>query len=134
MLRSEFDITIISLEPGETSLTDLEPGAVGRTTAAMRAAEMCPGLPDDVAGVLGKGDGTGSERPSEGGDLASRIVAASVVGCALYTEPRARTDRPAAVYLERKLRREMGIDEGLSDDLDRMFEAVVDALMRGRPR
>jgi hypothetical protein len=134
MLRSEFDITIISLEPGETSVTDLEPGAVGRTTAAMRAAEMCPGLPDDVARVLGKGDGTGLERPSDGGDLASLIVAASVVGCSLYTELRARTDRPAAVYLERKLRREMGIDEGLSDDLDRMIEAVVDALMRGRPR
>lgn len=115
-------------------MTDLEPGAIARKTAARLAAEMCPGLPDDVARVLGKGDGTGSEGPSDGGDLASLIVAASRVGCTLYAELRARTDRPAAIYLEQKLRREMGIDEGLSDDLDRMIEAVVDALMRSRPQ
>ena len=115
-------------------MTDLEPGAIARDAAERLSAEMCPGLPDDVARVLGKGDGIGSDGPSDGGDLASLIVAASRVGCALYAELRARTDRPAAVYLERKLRREMGIDEGLSDDLDRMIEAVVDALMRSRPR
>jgi hypothetical protein len=115
-------------------LTDLEPGMIARAAAEKLAAEMCPGLPDDVARILGKGDGTGSEGPADGGDLASLIVAASRVGCTLYTELRARTDRPAAVYLEQKLRREMGIDEGLSDDLDRMIDAVVDALMRGRPR
>jgi len=115
-------------------LTDLEPGMIARDTADKLAAEMCPGLPDDVARILGKGDGIGSDGPSDGGDLASLIVAASRVGCGLYAELRARTDRPAAVYLEQKLRREMGIDEGLSDDLDRMIEAVVSALMQGRSR
>jgi hypothetical protein len=133
-LSSEFDITIISLEPGEASVTDLEPGTIARTTAAMLAAEMCPGVPDDVGRILAKGDGSGADGFSDGGDLASLIVAASYVGCRLYADLRRRTDRPAAVYLEQKLRREMGIDVGLSDDLDRMIEAVVDALMQGRSR
>jgi hypothetical protein len=112
-------------------VTDLELGAIARDAAERLSAEMCPGLPDDVARVLGKGDGIGSDGPPDGGDLASLIVAASWVGCRLYADLRRRTDRPAAVYLERKLRREMGIDEGLSDDLDRMIEAVVDVLMQG---
>jgi hypothetical protein len=115
-------------------LNDLEPGAIARTTAVVLAAEMCPGVTDDVAGILAKGDGTGSDEPSDGGDLASLIVAASYVGCRLYADLRRRTDRPAAVHLEQKLRREMGIDAGLSDDLDRMIEAVVDALMQGGRR
>jgi hypothetical protein len=115
-------------------VTDLEPDAIARDTAERLAAEMCPGLPDDVARVLAKGDGTGADGPRDGGDFASLVVAASHVGCALYGELLARTDRPAAVYLESKLRREMGVDEGLSDDLDRMIEAVVDALMQSRSR
>ena len=115
-------------------MTDLEPGAVARAAAARLAAEMCPGLPDNVARVLAKGDGPGADGFSDGGDLASLVVAAAHVGCRLYADLRARTDRPAAVYLEQKLRREMGIDEGLSDDLDRMIDAVVDALMRSLPK
>ena len=115
-------------------MTDLELGAIARDAAERLSAEMCPGLPDGVARVLAKGDGTGSDGPPDGGDLASLVVAASWVGCRLYAELRARTDRPAAVYLEQKLRREMGMDEGMSDDHDRMIEAVVEALMRSRPR
>lgn len=113
-------------------MTDLEPDAIARDIAERLAAEMCPGLPDDVARVLAKRDGTGADRPRDGGDLASLVVAASHVGCDLYGALRERTDRPAAVYLESKLRREMGIDAGLSDDLDRMIEAVVDSLMQSR--
>jgi len=114
-------------------VTDLELDAIARDAAERLSAEMCPGLPDN-ARVLGKDDGIGSDGPSDGGDLASLIVAASYVGYRLYADLRRRTDRPAAVYLEQKLRREMGIDEGLSDDLDRMIEGVVDALMRSGPR
>ncbi len=110
-------------------MTDLDPGAIARATATNLAAEMCPGLQGDVERILAKGDGVGSVEPSDGGDLASLVVTAAHVGCALYADLRRRTDRPAAVYIEQKLRREMGIDENMSDDLDRMIEAVVDALM-----
>jgi hypothetical protein len=127
-------MTIITCKSGEATLTDLEPGAIARTTAAMLAEEMCPGMLNDVARILPKGDRAGSDKPSDGGDIASLIVAASYVGCRLYTDLRRRTDRPVAAYLEQKLRREMGIDAGLSHDLDRMIEAVVDTLMQsGRP-
>ncbi|MGF1641383.1 MAG: hypothetical protein ACFCUO_10590 [Rhodospirillales bacterium] len=112
-------------------MNEVEADAIARAAAARLAAEMCPGLPAAVARIVAARGEPGTGDPADSADLASMVVVASRLGCDLLAELRARTDRPAAGYLERRLRREMGIDEGMSDDLDRMVEAVVAALFDG---
>jgi hypothetical protein len=92
---------------------------------------MDPSLSARVERVLSAAAGADPKDPLEGDDLASFLVVAAGVACRLHGDLKRRTDTPSPRYLERRLRSEMGIDEGLSPDHDNIIEALVAALLRG---
>lgn len=104
---------------------------IARRAALDLGAAMDPSLSGRVERVLNAAAGTDPEDPLDGGDLASFLVVAAGVACRLHGDLKQRTDTPSRSYLERRLRSEMGVDEGLSPDHDTIVEALVAALLRG---
>lgn len=106
---------------------------VARQAALDLSAEMDPSLSSRVDRVLSARIGADPKDPLDGRDLASFLVVAAGIACQIHGELRRRTDVPARSYLERRLRSEMGIDEGISPDHDSVVEALVAALLHGPP-
>jgi hypothetical protein len=100
--------------------------------AAMElSAEMDPSLPSRVSRVLQSRVAQGRDARPSRDDLASFLVAAAEAGCALCAATGGTVGGRGRFLLARRLRREMGIDEGMSPDHDRVIDAVVEALMAG---
>lgn len=106
---------------------------LARRAALRLGAEMDPGLPGRVERVLTADEQGGLQRALEGHDLASFLVATAAIACRVYQELRRKTETPAAVYLERRLQSEMGIDAGTAPDREVIIEALVAEVMAGQP-
>lgn len=92
---------------------------------------MDPGLPGCVERILVRSRGTDAAPLPNGDTLGAFIVAAADAGCRVVGEFRGRAgERPAHSFLERQLRRQMGIDEGMSPDRDAVVDTVVAVLLR----
>jgi hypothetical protein len=103
---------------------------IARRAALDLSGAMDPSLSARVECVLSAAAGEDPKDPLDGGDLASFLIVAAGVACRLHSDLKQRTDTPSRSYLERRLRSEMGIDEGLSPDHDIIVEALVAALLR----
>ena len=108
-------------------MTDTE--TIARRAALALSAEMDPSLSSRVDRVLSASTGPNPKNPLEGRDLASFLVVAAGIACKIHDDLSRRTEAPARSYMERRLRSEMGIDEGLSPDHDYVVEALVAALL-----
>ncbi len=108
-----------------------DPDTVSRQVALRLSAEMDPSLGRCVDGILRKSPGTDPDALVNAGTIGAFIIAASHVGCGLAAGLRQRTDRPSRLWLSDQLRREMGVDEGMSPDHDMVIDAVVDSLAAG---
>ncbi len=106
---------------------------IARRAALNLSAEMDPCLSSRVDRVLSATTGANPKDPLDGGDLASFLVVAAGVACKIHGDLSRRTDLPARSYMERRLRSEMGIDEGLSPDHDNVVEALIAAVLRNPP-
>ena len=115
-------------------MTNSEPIASTETVARQAAldlnAEMDPSLSSRVDRVLSANTGAHPKDPLDGRDLASFLVVAAGIACQIHEDLKRRTQAPARNYMERRLRSEMGIDEGISPDHDSVVEALVAALLR----
>jgi|APTNR8051073442_1049403.scaffolds.fasta_scaffold57661_1 hypothetical protein len=105
-----------------------DPDDLARRAALRLGAEMDPALPRCVDTILRESPGTAPDDLVRGGTLGAFIVACCHVGCGIDAENRRRTERPSALWLADQLRREMGIDEGMSHDHDAVIDAVVHVL------
>jgi hypothetical protein len=103
---------------------------IARQAALDLSAEMDPSLSSRVDRVLSANTGANPKNPLDGHDLASFLVVAAGIACQIHGDLRRRTEVPARSYMERRLRSEMGIDEGISPDHDTVVEALVAALLR----
>lgn len=106
-----------------------EPRDVARRAALRLGAEMDPSLPNRVERVLARNGDSGAGGLGDGHDLGTFLVAAAHMACGIHDALIIRTDRPARVFVEQRLRREMGIDEGMSPDHDSIIDAVADAVL-----
>jgi hypothetical protein len=107
------------------------PDAVAERAAGKLSAEMDPSIPARVARVLQSRATAGpAAKPARDG-LAQFLVAAADAGCSLRAAIGGTVGESARFLLGRRLRREMGIDEGMSPDHDLVIDAVVDALISG---
>lgn len=108
-----------------------EPAAVAREAAEELGAEMDPGLPGCVERILVRSRGTDAAGLANGDTLGAFIVAAADAGCRVVGDFRADAgERPARPFIERHLRRQMGIDEGMSPERDAVIDTVVAVLLR----
>jgi hypothetical protein len=103
---------------------------IARQAALDLSAAMDPSLSSRVDRVFSAASGADPKDPLDGGDLASFLVVAAGVACRIHGDLRSRTESPARSYIERRLRSEMGIDEGISPDHDAVVEALVAAVLR----
>lgn len=109
-----------------------EPRDVARRAALRLGAEMDPSFPNRVERVLARnGDSgtSGTDGLGDGHDLGTFLVTAAHMACGIHDALITRTDRPARIFVEQRLRREMGIDEGMSPDHDSIIDAVADAVL-----
>jgi hypothetical protein len=90
-----------------------EAEAIARRAAERLGAEMDPALPDGVARVLTRSRRSPDGDLPDGADLATFVVAAAAFGCRLSAGT-SGTAEPTRATLERRLRRQFGIDEGMS--------------------
>jgi hypothetical protein len=104
---------------------------IARRAALDLSAAMDPSFSLRVDRVLSAATGADPQDPLDGGDLASFLVAAAGIACRIHSDLKRRTDTPSRSYMERRLRSEMGIDEGLSGDHDNIIEALIAALLHG---
>ncbi|TVR98901.1 MAG: hypothetical protein EA406_05330 [Rhodospirillales bacterium] len=93
-------------------------------------AEMDPSFPNRVERVLARNGEADTHGLTDGHDLGTFLVTAAHIACGIHAALIRRTDRPARVFVEERLRREMGIDEGMSPDHDSIIDAVADAVLR----
>jgi hypothetical protein len=105
--------------------------AIARRAALDLSAAMDPSLSSRVERVLGANSGANPKDPLDGRDLASFLVVAAGIACKIHGDLSRRTEAPARSYMERRLRSEMGIDEGISPDHDTIVEALVAAVLHG---
>ena len=112
-------------------VTDRE--RIAKHAALDLGAVMDPLLSSRVDRVLSAATGADPKDPLDGGDLASFLVAAAGIACRIYADLKRRTGSPSRSYMERRLRSEMGVDEGMSSDHDNIVEALVAALLRSPP-
>lgn len=105
-----------------------DPGDVARRAALRLGAEMDPSLPRCVDTILRDSPGTDPDELVRAGSLGAFIIACCHVGVGIDAEQRRRTERPSMLWLADQLRREMGIDEGMSHDHDTVIDAVVHVL------
>ncbi|MGZ9107114.1 MAG: hypothetical protein ACXW3M_15205 [Rhodoplanes sp.] len=112
-------------------MTDSE--RIAKRAALDLSAAMDPSLSSRVDRVLSAATAADPKDPLDGGDLASFLVAAAGIACRIHTDLKRRTDSPSWSYMERRLRSEMGIDEGVSPDHDNIVDALVAALLHSPP-
>jgi len=104
---------------------------IARQTAQRLGAEMDPSLPASVERALQKSFSSPGDTLSDGADIGTFIVTSAAAGCRIYADIALKTHKPSSGYLERKLRSEMGIDEGMSPDHDNVIETIVSTLTNG---
>jgi hypothetical protein len=99
-----------------------------RRAAGQLAGELGPELPVHIEAALTARDA--GHRPQQYlGDpasLASLVVAAATLAWTVYTDLRAKTNKPAAEVIERTIRVELrGVDATAPERRDRIVEVVV---------
>lgn len=95
---------------------------------------MDPSLPASVERALQRSFSTPGDTLFDGEDIGTFIVTSAAAGCRIYAEKALTSQRPSFGYLERKLRSEMGIDEGMSPDHDNVIETIASELINGGTR
>jgi hypothetical protein len=104
-----------------------EAEAIARRAAERLGAEMDPALPGGVARVLTRSRRSPDGDLPDGADLATFVVAAAAFGCRLSAGT-SGTAEPTRATLERRLRRQFGIDEDMSPDHETIIDAVAEAI------
>ncbi|MCP5365739.1 MAG: hypothetical protein H6905_11030 [Hyphomicrobiales bacterium] len=107
---------------------------IARQAAQRLGAEMDPSLPACVERALQKRFSLPSETLFDGDDIGTFIVTSATAGCRIYAEIAEKSIQPSFGYIERKLRSEMGIDEGMSPDHDNVIETIASTLTNGGTR
>lgn len=95
---------------------------------------MDPSLPACVERALHKRFSLPADTLFDGDDIGTFIVTSAAAGCRIYAEMAVKSKQASFGYLERKLRSEMGIDEGMSPDHDNVIETIASELIDGGSR
>ncbi|MCW5700558.1 MAG: hypothetical protein KIT00_12025 [Rhodospirillales bacterium] len=112
---------------GEARL--LDPDDVARQAAQDLGAEMDPGLPACVQNILTHSPSSDPGSLINADSLGAFIVATARAGVRIIADLRENLAPPGHALVQRRLQREMGIDEGMSPDHDTVIDTIVETLI-----